>query len=142
MIVLNPVLASATAMKLVQVAVGHAASKGWRVAVCVVDPAGAALASWRMDEVTPPIAEFAADKAYTAATMRRSTAAYFERMEASASLRLGLANRERLLVWGGGLPVVLDGKVIAGIGVSGARDFEDIECAQTALALKGLSWEV
>lgn len=138
---MTPVLASATAMQLVQAAVGHAAGNGWKVAVCVVDPAGAPLASWRMDEVTPPIAEFAADKAYTAATMRRSTAAFFERMDGSASLRLGLANRDRLLVWGGGLPIFHAGKVIGGIGVSGAQDFEDIACAQTALEQAGLDWQ-
>jgi uncharacterized protein GlcG (DUF336 family) len=142
MIVMTPVLASSTAMQLVQTAIAHAAAKGWRVAVCVVDPAGAPLASWRMDDVTPPIADFAADKAYTAATMRRSTAAFFERMDGAASLRLGLSNRDRLLVWGGGLPVVHDGKVIAGIGVSGAQDFEDIECAQTALTDAGLGWQI
>lgn len=142
MILMTPVLASATAMQLVQTAVEHAMAKGWKVAVCVVDPAGAPLAAWRMDEVTPPIVGFAADKAYTAATMRRSTAAYFERMDASASLRLGLSNRDRLLVWGGGLPVVHEGKVIAGIGVSGAQDFEDIECARTALELAGLGWQI
>jgi uncharacterized protein GlcG (DUF336 family) len=95
-----------------------------------------------MDDVTPPIGEFAADKAFTAATMRRSTAGYFERMDASASLRLGLGNRDRLLVWGGGLPVVHEGRVVAGIGVSGAQDFEDIECAETALRAAGLGWQV
>ncbi len=142
MIVMSPVLASATAMQLVQTAVDHARAKGWKVAVCVVDPAGAPLASCRMDDVTPPIAGFAADKAYTAATMRRSTKAYFERMDASASLRLGLGNRDRLLVWGGGLPVVHEGKVIAGIGVSGAQDFEDIECARISLDAAGLECEV
>lgn len=142
MIEMTPVLASATAMQLVLAAVEHAKAKGWRVAVCVVDPAGVPLASWRMDDVTPPIASYAADKAFTAATMRRSTAAYFERMDASPSLRLGLGNRDRLLVWGGGLPVVHEGRVVAGIGVSGAQDFEDIDCAETALRAAGLGWDV
>lgn len=142
MIVMSPILASATAMQLVLAAVDHAKAKGWKVAVSVVDPAGAPLASWRMDDVTPPIGEFATDKAFTAATMRRSTAAYFELMDASASLRLGLGNRDRLLVWGGGLPVVHEGRVVAGIGVSGAQDFEDIDCAETALRAAALEWQV
>lgn len=113
-----------------------------KIAVCVVDPAGTLLASWRMDEVTPPIYEFAADKTHTAATMRRSTAAYFERMDATPSLCLGVGNRNRLLVWRGGLPVVHEGKVIAGIDVSGAQNFEDVECARMVLNLAGLGWQV
>lgn len=139
MINLVPVLASATALQMVQAAIAYAAAQGWKIAVAVVDPAGAALASCRMDAVTPPIADFALDKAYTSATMRRSTAAYFERMSGSASLQLGLANRDRLLVWGGGLPILYDGVVVGGIGVSGAQDFEDIACAQAALAAVGLT---
>lgn len=132
-------LAAGTALRLVQAAIAHAEAQGWKIAVAVVDPMGVALASCRMDAVTPPIADYALDKAYTAATMRRSTAAYFERMDASPSLRLGLGNRDRLLVWGGGLPIWHGGVVVGGIGVSGAQDFEDIACAEAALAVVGLA---
>lgn len=95
----------------------------------------------RMDGTTPPILEFALDKAFTAATMRRSTEAFHQRMESSPSLRLGLGNRPRLMVWGGGLPIVHDGQVIGGIGASGASDMDDIACATHALRAAGLSWE-
>lgn len=139
MITLVPVLASATALDLVRAAIAHAEAQGWKIAVAVVDPSGTSLASCRMNLVTPPIADYALDKAYTAATMRRSTAAYFERMDGSASLRLGLANRDRLLVWGGGLPIMHDGCVVGGIGVSGAQDFEDIACGEAALRAVGLA---
>lgn len=86
-----------------------------------------------MDGLTPAVADFARDKAYTAATMRRSSAAFFDRMDSAPSLRLGRANRERLLVWGGGLPVSHGNIGVGGIGVSGAQDFEDNTCAQAAL---------
>lgn len=142
MIVMKPTLAAEVALRLVQAAMAHAMVKGWRVAVAVVDPHGVALATLRMDEVTPPIAEFALDKAFTAATMRRTTEALFQRMDSSPALRLGLANRARLLVWGGGLPIVHEGRVVGGIGVSGAQDFEDIDCASIALQAEGLAWEL
>jgi len=103
---------------------------------------GQVIASARMDGVTPPILGFAEDKAFTAATMRRSTAAFAERMGSSPSLTLGLSTRTRLLPWGGGLPVVHEGQVIGGIGVSGGKDFEDIACAEAALSQAGLGWEV
>jgi uncharacterized protein GlcG (DUF336 family) len=142
MIVTKQVLASGVAMRLVQAAVAHSATNGWTIAVVVVDPQGLPMAMWRMDDATPPILEFATDKAYTAATMRRSTAAFFKRIDESPSLRLGFANRARLMVWGGGLPIVHEGRVVGGIGVSGAKDTEDVECARVALEAVGLGWEL
>ena len=135
-------LSAATALGMLTAAIARAEADGLRVAVCVCDMQGHVLASARMDGVTPPILGFAEDKAFTAATMRRSTAAFAERMAASPSLTLGLATRSRLLPWGGGLPVVHDGQVIGGIGVSGARDVEDIACAEAALAQSGFGWDV
>jgi uncharacterized protein GlcG (DUF336 family) len=141
MIVMKPTLAAAAAFRLVGDAVAHAEANGWRIAAAVVDPHGILLAAARMDDVAPPVIEFAQDKAYTAATMKRSTEAFFARMEGSPSLRLGFGNRARLMVWGGGLPVFAEGRVVGGIGVSGAKDFEDIACAQAALTAAGLAWE-
>lgn len=134
-------VSSATALRLAAAAVAEAERQGWRIAVAVVDRAGIPLALARMDKATPPILEFALDKAYTAATMRRSTEAFFERMTGSPSLTLGFQNRPRLMVWGGGLPIFHDGAVVGGIGVSGAQDFEDIACAKVALMRESLGWE-
>lgn len=129
------------ALRLVQAARDHAVRNGWNVAVAVVDSQGLPLAALRMDGATPPILDFASDKAFTAATMRRSTTAFFERMDSLPALKLGLANRQRLAVWGGGLPIVHEGRVIGGIGVSGATDEDDIACARAALAAQGLGFE-
>lgn len=141
MIVSQVSVSSATALRLVAAAVAEAEGQGWRIAVVVVDRVGIPLALARMDEATPPVLEFAADKAYTAATMRRSTEAFFERMTSSPSLALGFQNRGRLMVWGGGLPIVHESRILGGIGVSGAQDFEDIACAKAALTQGGLGWE-
>lgn len=137
----HPTVSARTALRLVEAAVAEAERNGWRVAAAVVDRAGLPLASLRMDAATPPILEFALDKAYTAATMRKGTEAFFERMTSSPSLTLGFQNRARLMVWGGGLPIVHEGAVVGGIGVSGAQDFEDIACAKAALTGQGLGWE-
>ncbi len=134
-------LSSDGALGLLNAALQRAKADGLSVAVCICDMQGHVLAAARMDGVTPPILGFAEDKAFTAATMRRSTAAFAERMASSPSLTLGLSTRARLLPWGGGLPVVHQGQVVGGIGVSGAKDAEDIACAQAALAQAGLGWE-
>lgn len=140
-VVSHATVASASAARLVEIAVAEAARNGWAVAAAVVDRAGAPLALIRMDDATPLIAEFALDKAYTAATLRRSTESYYERLAGSPSLALGFGNRPRLMVWGGGLPIVRDGQVLGGIGVSGALSSEDVACARVALEALGFGWE-
>ena len=134
----QPVLTYAAARDMVDAAIAHAETKGWRIAVAVLDPAGHVLASGRMDGVAPPILEFAADKAYTA-TLGKSSLKFGERMAELKSLELGLATRRRLLAWEGGLPVRAEGAIVGAIGVSGASGHEDAECALTAIRAQGLS---
>lgn len=126
------------ARALVDAALDHARGKGIAVAVALVDRDGALMAFERMDGVRAPIVEFSIDKAYTAATTGASTRDFFAHMDANPALRLGLASRSRLLVWGGGVPAKADGEVIGGIGVSGASEEDDVACAQAALAACGL----
>ena len=129
----------AAARRLIDSVIRHADERNWRVAVAVVDVSGNIVASGRMDGAPPTVAEFACDKAYTASMLNKSTRAFFERMASSAELTMGLANRRRLLCWEGGLPIVSNGVVIGGVGVSGASGPEDAECAAIALAALGLA---
>lgn len=138
---MRPFLKMAPALQLVQHALDHAASRGWAVAAVVVDAGGEVLASARMDGVAAQTLGFAGDKAFTASTMRRSTLDFFTRMNSADELRMGLANRSRLITWEGGLPIVHDGAVVGGIGVSGVQGREDAECAQAALHRLSLSGE-
>jgi glc operon protein GlcG len=131
-------ISSAGARRLVEAAITHAEASGWRIAVAVVDVAGHVVALARMDGTTAAIADFALDKAYTAAMTRKTSIAFFERMSSSAELTMGLANRARLLCWEGGAPIKDADVTIGGIGVSGATGPEDAECAAAALAQLGL----
>lgn len=142
MIVNKPVISSVAAMQLVQDAVAYAGLNGWGICAAVVDAQGSLLALWRMEGVSPAIVEFASDKAYTAAVMKCSSAELVDGAQENLAGALGLANRARLLSWGGGLPIVHEGRVVGGIGVSGVKDFEDIACAKAALEAAGLGGEV
>lgn len=125
--------------QLVKAAMSEAQSRGQRIAVAVVDRQGALMALERMDGVPAPIVEFAIDKAYTAAVTGAPTRDFFNHINSSDSLRLGLVSRSRLLVWGGGVPARADGAVVGGIGVSGGPEDEDIACATAALTTVGLA---
>lgn len=135
-----PTISTETALAIVQAALAAARRQGLAIAAAVTDSQGHVVASARMDGVPPAILGFADDKAYTAATMRRSTQAFAERMASKPSLTLGLSTRSRLLAWGGGLPIVDAGRIVGAIGVSGAKDDEDIACGKAALAAAGFGW--
>ena len=121
------------AWRIADAAIAKAEADGIRIAVAVVDQEGAPLALLRMDGVPAPIAEFALDKAYTAAVTGAATKDFFTHMDSSPALRLGLVSRSRLLVWGGGLPARVEGQTVGGIGVSGGPEEADIACAEHAV---------
>lgn len=127
-----------TARSLIAEAMAHAEANDWGIAVTVLDPWGAIVASGRMDRVSPAILEIAADKAFTA-TLGKSTRSFFERMASSPDLALGLQNRRRLCAWEGGLPIWQGPRLVGSIGVSGAAGPEDVACAEAALKAVGLS---
>jgi glc operon protein GlcG len=128
----------AAASSLIAAAIAHAQNKGWRVCVAVCDASGLGVSMGRMDGVPPSVIDFATDKAFTAVMSGKSTHAFFERMSSSTELSMGLANRPRLITWEGGLPILEDGAVIGGIGVSGAAGHEDADCALAALVTLGM----
>ena len=127
------------AEKLATTALAHAEHSGWKVAIAIADQSGSPVVYRRMDGVSPVTGEIALDKAYTSATLRRSTKALAERMTSSADMTMGMANRPRLMAWQGGLPIVENGIIIGGIGISGAAGHEDAECGEAALASLGLA---
>jgi uncharacterized protein GlcG (DUF336 family) len=106
--------------------------KSLRICAAVADSSGSIVALLRMDGVNDPYVEFASDKAYTAATTRRSTEAFYERMSSTPALALGFGNRRRLMLWGGGLPLFRDGNCVGAIGVSGGTVADNIACAKAA----------
>lgn len=133
-------VSSKAAMRLVAHASAAAEAAGQSIAVVVVDAQGHDLAARRMDGAAPTILDYARDKAFTAAMARRSSSAYFRRMTASPSLATGLANRDRLLVWGGGVPVLdAKGAVIGAVGVSGATEAEDEAYGLNAIIAAGFT---
>lgn len=122
---------------MVQAAVAHAKANGLEITAAVCDPRGGLVAFLRTDQVIAPAEGFALDKAYTAATLRKASGAFGERMAGKPTLSLGVGTRERLITWHGGVPIFDGGLCIGGIGVSGAADHEDVECAEAAIRAAG-----
>lgn len=122
----------------VQAAVRHAERRGWNINAAVVDRGGNLMAFLRMPGAFLHSSDIAIDKAYTSASFGFPTRQWMAVVGDNEGMKLGFAARPRLVVFGGGLPIRVAEDWIGGIGVSGASETEDEECAQAALAAIGL----
>ena len=118
-------------------AVAKAGELGLRINAAVTDSAGVLTAFLRMPGAFLHSVDIAIDKAYTAAGFGFSTAQWAGFLRGDEALRLGMPVRPRNVVFGGGLPIRVNGELIGGIGVSGASEAQDEECARAALAAIG-----
>lgn len=129
----------ATAQALAAAALAEAGRLGIKIAVSVADREGSLMTHARMDTLPAPISDFAVEKAYTAAVTGAATHDFFAHIDSSPSLRMGLTGRSKFLVWSGGLPLVVNGNPVGGIGVSGGSEEQDVAVARAALAACGLA---
>ena len=123
----------------VRAAVAHAESLGILVNAAVTDASGVLAAFLRMPGAFLHSIDIAIDKAYTAAGFGFPTSAWMGAIGHDDALRTGLPLRPRLVVLGGGLPIVEAGQRIGGIGVSGGSAEQDEACARAGLAAIGLA---
>ena len=133
-----PSITSAAALVAVQAAVAHGRSIGKSVVAAVVDVGGDLTACLRADGAFKPSVGIAQDKAYTAAVFGASTDALSQALSANPALHQGISLRPGVVLFAGGLPIVADGKIIGGIGVSGGSEDDDRACARVGLAALGL----
>lgn len=119
------------AQALIDRAVASASARGLRLAVAIVEPSGELVAFGRMDDTQYGSIHVAQRKAYTSARNRQATAVMEARTLAGRTVTL--ANEDALPI-AGGQPIVVNGRIIGAIGVSGAAASEDDEVALAALA--------
>lgn len=117
---------------LVHAAEKKAAAMGVPECIAVVDAGGELLAFSRMDGARPGSVEIAITKARSAARRRRPTADEAGG-DVVASIRLALAAQMHVTGIGGGLPVLVDGQIVAAIGASSGTSDEDVAVAQAGI---------
>lgn len=122
----------------VRAAVEHARGLGILVNAAVVDRSGMQTAFLRMPGASFHSMDVALDKAYTAASFGFPTRDW-NRVLATFSneVRDGIIQRPRLIVFGGGFPIIHGGELIGAIGVSGGTEEQDEACARAALQAIG-----
>lgn len=124
-----------TCEAMIAAATAKAGSLGAHVSVAVVDAGGNLVAFARMDgaEIAGP--SLAVDKAYTAVS-NRITTQELSVLAAPGGPLFGIQSNGngRFVIFGGGVPIFVDGEVVGAIGVSGGAVDEDVASAEAGLA--------
>lgn len=118
------------------IAARDAASKiGLNLAIAVTDDGGHLIAFERADATPFLAAEVAINKAWTAASFGLDTMTWNQVVAQPATAPL--ANHPRVMAVGGGVPIVVGGRVVGGIGISGGNAQQDHDVAVAALRAVG-----
>ena len=114
-------------------AVEKAESLKINICVSVCDSSGLELAFLRMNGSYIHSIDIAKNKAYTSASFKFPSGTWTDIFKEVPHLEQGFSNRDKLIPFGGGLPLMLNDEVIGAIGVSGGTEEEDMVCAQAGI---------
>jgi glc operon protein GlcG len=120
------------AKKAAAAALAEARRNNWLMAVAVVDPGGNLVYYEKMDNTQLGSAHVSIDKARSAALFKRPTKA-FQDSVASGGAGLRVLDLEGAVPLEGGVPLVIDGKILGAIGLSGDSSEHDGQCARAGV---------
>ena len=120
-----------TAKKIAAGSIAEARKNNWPVAIAIVDNHGFLVYFEKMDDVQTGSNVIAVDKAKTAAMFRRPSRAFEEGIAKGRNAILGLQGATPIT---GGVPIVVGGKIIGGVGVSGVTSDQDEQIASAGVA--------
>ncbi len=119
-----------TARKVATAAAAEARKNGWTVAVAIVDTAGDLVYFERADDTQVASSTVCQDKARTAVRFKRPSKAFEDTL---ASGRMAILAMPGVIPLEGGIPLLVDGKIVGAIGVSGVTSQQDGVCAQAGV---------
>lgn len=124
------------AKKAAAAAIAEARKNNWTMALAVVDLSGTLVYYEKLDNTQIGSAQVAINKARSAALFKRPTKS-FEDQLAKGGDGLRTLGLEGAVPVEGGVPIVIEGKIVGAIGMSGGTSAQDAQCAQVgADALK------
>ena len=118
-----------TAKKVTAAAVAEAQKNNWKMAMAIVDPGGYLVYFEKMDGTQTGSVELSIEKAHTAALFRRSTKLFQDGVAAGGE-GLRLLRLTGAIPIDGGVPIIVDGKLIGAIGISGGAGEQDGQVAK------------
>ena len=120
------------AKKVMAGAEAEAKKNSWNVVMVVLDSGGNLVMLQRMDGAQFGSIEVAKDKAYSAVAFRRPTKA-FDDAHAQGGANLRILKLSGAAPVEGGIPIVIDGKLIGAVGVSGVTSAQDAQIGRAGI---------
>ncbi len=120
------------AKKVVAAALAEARANNWTMAAAVVDPGGVLVYFEKIDDTQNASPRIAIDKAGSAALFKRPTKTFQDSVE-RGGIGLRVMMLRAAIAVEGGVPIVVDGKIVGGLGVSGGTAEQDGQCCKAAL---------
>ncbi|MCL2735674.1 MAG: heme-binding protein [Propionibacteriaceae bacterium] len=113
----------------IDAAIAAAEAMGVCVCISVVDHAGQLVGFHRMDGAPVLSIRLSQDKAYTVTAFGLATSEWYPMIADDPALLHGIVKADRLMIFGGGVPVRVDGQIVGAVGVSGGSSDQDAEVA-------------
>jgi uncharacterized protein GlcG (DUF336 family) len=128
-------VSAALARRMIDAGRAHAEAAGGAFTIAIVDASGVLKALERMDGAPIVSLQVAQDKAYTAVGFGMPSGAWHDFIKDDPPLAAGAADGiDRLVIFAGGFPIVVDGEMVGAVGVSGGHYSDDAAVAEAALA--------
>jgi len=115
----------------------EAEARDLSLAAAVVDSAGHVLASQRMDGAALGAMQLAVGKAYTAASWATPSGEFGQSTQPGGDDWGWNTTDSRVVVYAGGVPLLVEGELVGAIGASGGTATEDEECVAAAASALG-----
>ncbi|MBB6448252.1 uncharacterized protein GlcG (DUF336 family) [Geomicrobium halophilum] len=123
-----------TAKTLIEAAEREAQNLGVSMVISILDEGGNLIATHRMDDAWLASIDIAQNKAWTSVALKMPTSNLADATAPQGELYgLNTTNQGKIVVFGGGIPLINDGKVIGAIGVSGSTVDHDVKVAEAAV---------
>lgn len=127
-------ISAESAGQIIAAAEAKAAEISTPMCIAVADEGGSLKAFSRMDGAALLAVQIAQDKAYTAVAFGMPTDQWYDFIKDDPPLALGVPGAvDRLIIFGGGYPIKVDGQVVGAVGVSGGHYTQDMAVAQAGL---------
>jgi glc operon protein GlcG len=132
----GPPISLENAKKAAAAAIAEAKKNNWTMALAVVDPNGTLVYYEKLDNTQIGSAQVAIGKARTSAIFKRPSK-WFQDQVAKGGEGVRYLGLEGAVPLEGGVPIVMEGKIVGAIALSGGTSAQDAQCAQAgADALK------
>lgn len=130
----KPILTLEDAKRVAIAAEAEAMHNEWKVVIAVVDDGGHLLYLQRSHDTQFGSVETAIQKAHAAVAFQRPTKASEDAVLSGRLIHLALPG---VIPAEGGVPLLINGQLVGGLGISGVRSFQDGQIAQAGVAALG-----